>query len=408
MQKNLLTSATEEAEKSTEPMLVTPVMEFAVARVILENASKNFPNDLPFRLEFVTRTRRHGNHTAKFQDEIYENIQRDFPENSEAIYRIAKRDMTEDRPFQIMRSALEKNDTEDLRLKYVDLLQDYVSDLKKPKIVKSQFGTFLAEMNEKNLWTEKLFLKVISFIRFFHSQKISKEKNAPKKDSKNIYAEILTEISRKSVEKFPKNSELWLAYVETENDKQKALARALKSLPNSAEISLKYVTRFLKKDWNTFKLKFQEAMVRVALGPDLQSFQVNVCRLVTRRVKDSSQRKIFYQMCYDMPKVSLEFHRMVIDREIEAKELDIRYFFEKATSDYGKVDADIWIQYIQWERQHGSQTKANDITLRAKRTLENPTEFHVKLRTSQASENDGMEWGDALASMPKKSKASRK
>jgi len=82
-----------------------------------------------------------------------------------------------------------------------------------------------------------------------------------------------------------------------------------------------------------------------------------------------------------MTTVSLSYLKQCLQIEAVSSILDInriRELYERAVSNFGQTNEDMWIEYIQWEYLHDEGKKASTLFWKAKKTVSNPTSFITK------------------------------
>jgi len=85
---------TKEKTERIQALKGNPFLEGAIVRAIIKHAISTHPSDFELRFKILTILR-HFAHTTHLQDEIYDSLLRDFPENEEVLSFVAQRPVHE-------------------------------------------------------------------------------------------------------------------------------------------------------------------------------------------------------------------------------------------------------------------------------------------------------------------------
>src|SRR5690606_9997738 len=85
-----------------------------------------------------------------------------------------------------------------------------------------------------------------------------------------------------------------------------------------------------------------------------------------------------YKISFSIPPTTDSFYLKCLRMEIEHNPNDqtlLRNLFEKAIYDHGDTSAEIWKEYILWERSMKEFQRSVLVFSRARKTLDDPTSF---------------------------------
>jgi tetratricopeptide (TPR) repeat protein len=132
-------------------------------------------------------------------------------------------------------------------------------------------------------------------------------------------------------------------------------------------------------------------------GKSLQQFKLATLSSALSRWNDKSEESVariraVYQSGLDCPPTSFQYFKLCINFETSlstSRSVTLsRRLFESAVSDFGKLNQDVWLCYIDWETALGQHANASQLFTRAKRTLSKPDEFiHEYTRKMDAEFN---------------------
>jgi len=95
-----------------------------------------------------------------------------------------------------------------------------------------------------------------------------------------------------------------------------------------------------------------------------------------------------YECSHKIPPFSLSYYKKCIQIEKDATNQDlqrIRSLYDRAANDYGKKDDVIWLEYLAFENGIRDFKRSGAVFWKAKKTLENPTQFIAKCQSTAQS-----------------------
>lgn len=366
---------TQEQQGQNLEILKTPFFTGAILKTIYKNAIKEFPRDIPFRLEFIKPLLK-LEETKDLIDEIYNGITEDFWPSPECLKVLAAREIEKHGSNLTGAIAIfDKALNEDLQSKsklneiFIDFLNSSIKSSIDPIQVKTLKGK-LIELFETGVKSNNLTdISYVQYIEFLMDQKSLQRAQTVCSQALSIY----------------ENSQLYTLYLDLaiQNKSQDqsveefagklfAQFRGKKIAQESQFKLLEYILSHSNFDY--FLSQYKSLVANPT--PPQSEYLENLLNFVYTKLGVDQTRKV-YELTLKFPPISENYFKTCVTIEKSSEPLNViktRELFDQLTSKYGKTEHENWMDYLIFEQGQGGEN-VSKIYWRAKQALDNPTPF---------------------------------
>ncbi|XP_028395280.1 U3 small nucleolar RNA-associated protein 6 homolog [Dendronephthya gigantea] len=376
------------------------------ARIVYKNATQNIPDDVEFRLKFVSIYYLFDD-CEEGVDEVYQSLSKDFPESEEAWNALACRGLNklkatkskisnmpdfewlklEEERNKVFEEALKTVKTEKMWNYYIEAryndLERYSSEIVKKK-VNDLLRLFKSADTAKKLCANKCLLWIETLLQ-----------NGNSKEATNI--------CKSSLRNFPSSVQLWKQYFNLRSQDSGSLTdgfldeycEALGQLDCDEDIITMWFNWFelslsFSKDGAEKTERVYNRCVAACSANDVTTkIHEDYVELVVLRDGIKSARKL-YKRLFKENSVSVSFYRkcLSIEESQAAPSLGrLRKLYESALERFGLEIPDLWLDYIKLELSDGDPNIVSKLHWRAMKSLsgDNVEEFVTKYALLQQS-----------------------
>lgn len=370
-------------ENESEPKMLEDFLLNKTAIIVYKNAIKQIPNDIDFRISFLNICfSLHG--VEEVENEIMESLTEDYQDHEKVLALSATRELI----------SLKRKDKEKL------LDGEYL--LKVEEACEAKFKNILNQKNTPLMW--ELYV--------YHFMKLLSECKSPKQ-AERYYGKVIHIFKKVEAEDRLNESVIiaWsdlLEYIGNREDQMHCLQIGIEKFVHSTVLVKKFLVlkAQVSSDWHEVSKSVDSFILKH--GHDLTFWQIcsDLMQLFPNKIDNIKE---FLEKIMQAPsnvknnlipkylnelyvssgiKAVRKIYRKLIKRfesleilntciELECSELMgtrvdiVRNLYEKAIEDYGKESTDIWISYIQFEKNQCS-VDFQKITLlfnKAKKTI---------------------------------------
>lgn len=404
--------------------LGSPFLSGAIPRAIYSAAVQEIPNDLQFRVDFITAARKYTG-TSELREEMFVAIARDFPTDDKAWSIYCRRAVTEAAPSTLEQAQILAGKeyrrvlvdeglctTASLWLEYVDFLLDALrtSSASSPhhrSVLQWLFHAYHLLLTDSSssplvvvspaLWQRwvhtLLHLGLVQQAqqlceRLLHEhptdvQILSFALRVVVHTNRPIIAEALAKIRT--------------SFVKTESS-------AAESEERSTLLALYFRTFASLQTPLSIRKLYREALDLLPSFPPRTFASVKALLLqqalsatFASHHKEQQQIRQFYQgllqykpnpLAFFLDCISFERSvSFIVDETFRQEALvKIRELFNQAAEEHGAVACDLWLDFVRFELELQSPQRANDVYRRAKRTLADPSTFVIEYARFNSAE----------------------
>ncbi|XP_047144309.1 U3 small nucleolar RNA-associated protein 6 homolog isoform X1 [Hydra vulgaris] len=363
-----------------EPEMIEDFLANKTAEIVFQNAVKQI-SDVNFCLSFLSISQEFDD-TENLQQLILQSTLALFPTSEIMLDTIAKQSLV---MLQKKRNEefVKDNDwikvEDEVQQKYEEAVQKVNTSLMWEKYVR----TFTKLLNESRNQAE-------AKRRYLILQKIfgkAEEQNQASIDLYLVWAELfidvgetqqaLTTLSR-ALSLHKMSSRLWVKYLLVKcslGDEWEVLQKEFKRALNlvskdSVPIWQMYIDLAVSSNAPETKTIFEDCLK--SSNETKKMFSVQYIKWVDQIEGSKAFRKLSLRMMSD---ASMDFLKECIQIESKKDAPNIKYIrsiYQKMAHEYGKNSLDVWLDYINFEKQSNSENiqRITDIYLQAKRTLD--------------------------------------
>eukprot|EP00128_Syssomonas_multiformis_P009774 Colp12_sorted_trinity150504_noHs@5056 len=405
--EDVIDSTLADAAEETPKSPIDVFLSGELPRIVYRNAIKAIPEDVSFRLGFLSNYRLFKG-TKASQDLVFQSLVEDFPNNEEARAAVARR------PMDDLGSAgefLAVAEIEKIEKAVIGRFEKAVKELNTAPMWSLYVGFLRERLGKCGLGDER----VTSLIETLLDTYTRADKEVASAAMFLEHADTLIKLGKVALAlkvleagtvAHPSDVKVWHALVVTSLranhtkisqtvHAREALGRALAHVAVKDQLMLRALRIEIAivegADCEKVMKLYREAIATRCEG--FETLMEAYIDYALVNLPADGAREVYTSLCAVRP-VPLRVYQKAISAENSQASAQLgvlRALYESAVSDHGSYCTDLWLAYVELERSKNHFDKASQLQWRAVKALADPAAFNAKLSLAGFGARDDME-----------------